>query len=83
MPSGAVQVKVDAAKLRQRLALTNADYTTTLNSMAALCSDLIQEKPASSSKQKRGRPSGEEEGKVRSSCVCLCTLAPCVCLCVY
>ena len=44
---------MDGAKLRQRLALTAADYNTTLASMAALCSDVIDSGSGQGGKRKR------------------------------
>ncbi|KAF5828261.1 hypothetical protein DUNSADRAFT_17881 [Dunaliella salina] len=46
-------VKVDAVKLHQRLALTAADFNTTLGSMAALCSDFVMGGPGPANKRKR------------------------------
>lgn len=54
------QVKVDAVKLRQRLALTAADYNTTQSSMVALCPDLVGSSSQASSKRKREEPRADE-----------------------
>jgi len=56
---------VDAVKLRQRLALTAADYNTTQSSMAALCSDLVRtSSPASKRPRDGAGPAGAEQREV-------------------
>eukprot|EP00967_Tisochrysis_lutea_P065522 scaffold85219_cov18-Tisochrysis_lutea.AAC.2 len=71
----ACKVKVDAVKLRQRLALTAADFNRTLSSMAALCSDLITHGPGPANKRKRGEASKEGVAEV-SPFVCVCGWQP-------
>lgn len=70
-------------KLRQRLALTAADYNTTQSSMAALCADLIGGTGGMASKRKRGAEKSQDGGQPEEPPAEVCVTLLNGCECVY